>query len=193
MHSIIAVIHKKDVDVDKLFSRFVFENYNYMTYEETFTNEQMLERIENIKKQEDSEWKTEFLENIEKCKTEEEKIKFYADFENFTQDHNGNWGLLYNPYGECDWFTIGGRWSGSLVNWQGEGKDTIKIQDFNIDNQESIKNVYGVLYDYLGEDEITYLEEDKETEEWRKIVQEALDYSEQYEVDLYITLVDMHF
>ena len=57
-------------------------------------------------------------------------------------DEEGNEYSTYNPESRWDWWEIGGRWSGSLRDYNGEYHNTLKIADWD--------------YNYINPDNIAY-------------------------------------
>lgn len=67
------------------------------------------------------------------------------------------------------------------------------LSELNVDNPNSLDHPYGVVKEYLGEEELdTSMEDQNGREEWLRILEEAKNYSSQEETPLYITLVDIH-
>lgn len=193
MHMIVPVIHTEGVDVDDYFSKFLFNNPDYQEFSELFSVKEILEQVDSRiqeleNSQEITDYDKSFLQKAKDCSTDEEKIAFYIEWESYEPDNLGNYGYLSNPIGECDWYEIGGRWSGSLVGWDGSEHDTINVHDLSIEN--SIQDVYGFALEYRDED---YVERSASPDEWKQVIREALEYSELHDKAIYITLVDMHY
>lgn len=187
MHAIIAVIHEKDVNVESFFERYLYDNEEYFEKNLIGSKEEILEILsEQRKNSNGTEW-ADHYDNM----TDKERIKDYCNDYYFQLDYDGNIYENSNPYGECDWYEIGGRWSGMLIDYSGNSHDSLRLLDFNYDNMESIKTVYGYVLNY--DDDVCYdLQIDESKDSFKNKLKEARNYGEQNNIDLYITLVDIH-
>lgn len=113
----------------------------------------------------------------------------------------GNWGQWHNPNDRWDWYTVGGRWTGSLVTKNGGKTDIVSAADLDIEaTLEHLKTSSGEAFtwghiDLDGEwDEkakmgwwATHSEKDEDyNERFYKFIDEAAEKN----IDLY--LVDCH-
>lgn len=127
------------------------ETYIYRTKETIIEDgkrhkEATIERIKNIEDKDklikyliDSDYQ--FIRNILGAETDED---FYAiEIDGIDEewiDKYGNELSTYNPDSKYDWWVIGGRWSGSLRDLNGEYHNTLKIADWD--------------YNYINPDDI---------------------------------------
>lgn len=192
MHCIIGVIHEKDLNVEEFCYRFLYDNEEYFEIEEEISFDELPEyinkEIETIESLEEQEWRKGFLK-ILKEGTDKEKIDAYVDYYGYDVDIANN--RIYhmrNPYGECDWFTIGGRWSGELKDLDGNGLNCIKVREINLSNPETLPcGLYGIIRQYKDEDWIDY-----DNISFQDEVENALQWSDIHDEELWMTLVDMH-
>lgn len=192
MHCIIGVIHEKDLNVEEFCYRFLYDNEEYFEIEEEISFDELPEyinkEIETIESLEEQEWRKDFLK-ILKEGTDKEKIDAYADYYKYDVDiENNRIYYMRNPYGECDWFTIGGRWSGELKDLDGNGLNCIKVREINLSNPETLPcGLYGIIRQYKDEDWIDY-----DNISFQDEVENALQWSDIHDEELWMTLVDMH-
>lgn len=192
MHCIIGVIHEKDLNVEEFCYRFLYDNEEYFEIEEEISFDELPEyinkEIETIESLEEQEWRKDFLK-ILKEGTDKEKIDAYADYYRYDVDiENNRIYYMRNPYGECDWFTIGGRWSGELKDLDGNGLNCIKVREINLSNPETLPcGLYGIIRQYKDEDWIDY-----DNISFQDEVENALQWSDIHDEELWMTLVDMH-
>lgn len=203
MHAIVTVIHKEDVCVESMFERYLYDNDTYYelqefaskeeafkdlerrakTYRENATNENLPDNSRDMYKR--------FVEEIEALDTDEKKIEWYLE-DNGSCSYNEEKEMFYetyNPWGYCDWYVIGGRWADSLVDYNGEGHNTLALKEFNRYNKESLQCPYGYVLNYRDDD---YLYDTVDDKEWDQLLADAFTFMEQTGEELYITLVDIH-
>lgn len=192
MHCIIGVIHEEDLNVEEFCYRFLYDNEEYFEIEEEISFDELPEyinkEIETIESLEEQEWRKDFLK-ILKEGTDKEKIDAYADYYGYDVDiENNRIYYMRNPYGECDWFTIGGRWNGELKDLDGNGLNCIKVREINLSNPETLPcGLYGIIRQYKDEDWIDY-----DNISFQDEVENALQWSDIHDEELWMTLVDMH-
>lgn len=199
MHCIIGMIHQKDVNVEEFCYRFLYENEDYWEIEEEISFSELREMIEDHANQmesshdlnkEECKWIRDYVHTLRKG-TDKEKIDAYADWFGYTIDADGNRLIRQgNPYGECDWFVIGGRWSGELKDYDGQGHDSLRVQDMNLNDPDNINGLYGIIRYYENEDWVDYDGGGSDT--FKEEIGKAIHWSEVHEEPLYITLIDMH-
>lgn len=202
MHAIVTVIHKEDVEVDYLFEKYLYDNERYYERNKMASKEQAIESIESrmaMYKQKIADPATpenskdlyaNYVKEMMELDTEEKMLDWFAYDNNYHYDEEAEeFYETYNPYGYCDWYVLGGRWAGSLVDYNGEGHDTIALKDFNQHNKQSLQCPYAYLLDYKDDD---YLHDDVDDVEWSNVLDEARTHAEQTGEELYITLVDIH-
>lgn len=193
MHCIIGVIHEKDLNVEEFCYRFLFDNEEYFEIEEEISFNELPEyinkEIETIESLKEQEWRKDFLKTLKEG-TDKEKIDAYADYYGYDVDIENN--RIYrmgNPYGECDWFTIGGRWSGGLKDLDGNSLNCIKVREINLSNPETLPcGLYGIIRQYNDEDWIDY-----DNISFNSEIEEAIQWSDIHDEELWMTLVDMHY
>jgi hypothetical protein len=65
--------------------------------------------------------------------------RVYDSLEHFIKDlygyckENGDYGYRSNPWAIWDWYEIGGRWSGHIINTKGEKVDQCKIKEIDVE------------------------------------------------------------
>lgn len=199
MHAIIAVIHEDPVFNESNFSKFCWDNEEY--YERNYITDNIEESITKVEEYEKylrdninkDMWYGEKLTALLAKESDLDRIKFYAENEYQEIDENGCLYEKWNPLGFCDWFVVGGRWANMLYDYNGIGHNTLSLSELNVDNPNSLDHPYGVVKEYLGEEELdTSMEDQNGREGWLRILEEAKNYSSQEETPLYITLVDIH-
>ena len=87
---------------------------------------------------------------------------YYDTFEEMAQDHpevrtdSTTWGTL-NPYSQCDYYTIGGRWAGYFTTKSGEKVDATTIGEIDFDWMEGnarkkARETYAKILEVIGND-----------------------------------------
>jgi hypothetical protein len=184
MHAIVPVIHTENLYVYGFFEKYLDSNEEYFEKMEISSKEDALAFLAKRRKNENnSDWADSY-DNM----TDQERLEEYCDDYNYQMDDDNIY-EEFNPNGICDWYEIGGRWDKMLVNYNGEKANSMKITDFNYQDADSIKNVYGYILDYNDDD---YFEVDESDTGFKDIIEEAKRYGESNGIDLYITLVDIH-
>lgn len=202
MHAIVTVIHKEHAEVDYLFEKYLYDNERYYERNKMASKQEAIDHIEQrmaMYKQKIADPATpedskgiyaNYVKEMMALDTEEKILDWFAEDNNYYYDEEAEeFYETYNPYGYCDWYVLGGRWSGSLVDYNGEGHDTIALKDFNPHNKESLQCPYAYLLDYRDDD---YLYDDVTDLQWSNVLEEARTFAEQTGEELYITLVDIH-
>lgn len=194
MHCIIGVFHEKELDINNYFDRFLYSNIDMykvvedISIEEARANIQKeIERLENINQLPEwelTDWDRRYLEGL---RNEETSLTTYAEYYDYIIEED-RLVKIFNPDGECDYYIIGGRWDGELVDWDGNHHNTLRIQDIN--KEESLKAVYAVVNEYKGDDFFEQMGETKEA--FHKYLDEAMQFSESKEEEVYLTIVDIH-
>ena len=197
MHAIVAVIHREQDFSEEWFSKFCWENTDY--YEREYLTNNLKESLEQVNefisylkknKKEEQDWYNRTLTELMSKETEREKIEFVADQDGHYVDDNNRIYEEYNPNGFCDWFVVGGRWNNLLESYRGERANTMKLKDFIGFSESEFNSPYGVVLEYRNEE---WLEElGQNGKEWFDILNEARDYENCEEENLYITMVDIH-
>lgn len=194
MHCIVAVLHEKDLNVDSYFERFLYSNTNMYELEEEMSfedaNENIKKEIERLEALDNiGEWESEYLDNL---KNKDTALQTYADYYDFTLEED-RLAKYSNLYGECDYFSIGGRFSDAFQNLDGVKATTMRVQDINLE-ESFFQVVYAVVNEYIGGD---YFESTGDGEDGKRLfqthVEEAIKYSEIHEVEIYMTIVDAHY
>ena len=151
MHAIVTVIHKEDVCVESMFERYLYDNDTYYELQEFASKEEAFKDLErrvktyrenvmneNLPDNSRDMYKR-FVEEIEALDTDEKKIEWYLE-DNGSCSYNEEKEMFYetyNPWGYCDWYVIGGRWADSLVDYNGEGHNTLALKEFNRYNKDN--------------------------------------------------------
>lgn len=164
MHCIVGLIHREDQDPKKFFERFLYDNEDFYAEESVLSQEEIEQRAHN--------------ENYE-C------VEDYATDYGYHLNEYGDWVAYYNPLGQCDWFEIGGRWSGELKDWKGNSADSMEIKYIKID--ESLKEFYAYVKAY--EDDNTFYTDGTSL---FNVTSEAIRFEVINDEDLTLTLIDMH-
>ena len=194
MHCIVAVLHEKDLNVDSYFERFLYSNTDMYELEEEMSFEDAEENIEKeIERLEAlnsiGEWESEYLDNL---KNKDTALQTYADYYDFTLERD-RLAKYSNLYGECDYFSIGGRFIDAFQNFDGVKTTTMRVQDINLE-ESFFQVVYAVVNEYIGED---YFDSTGDGEDGKRLfrahIEEAIKYSETHEVEIYMTIVDAHY
>lgn len=190
IHAIVAVIHRPKVNIDNLFSRYLYDNIDYFEVEEEYDFgqvEDLIEKeLEGYDPEEESNYRKTFCENL-KNSTGLDRIRAYADWYGYDlkQDSIVRCG---NPEGWCDWYVIGGRWENSLMDFGGNGHNSLRAQDIDLSNPNCLVQPYKVIEDYIGGYEML----DGEGDGFKESLQKAIKWSEANEQEVYVTIVDMH-
>lgn len=114
-HFSVAVIHRKDQSIEKLLAPYD-ENIEVAPY--VIMTRQ--EAIDHARK----------YHNLGKNPTDEDCWKSTAEGYHNKTDKDGNICCTYNPRSRWDWWTIGGRFDGSLIV-NGKPENTGKIRDID--------------------------------------------------------------
>ena len=144
-HYTVAVITHTgtEEEIDRLLAPFdenlEVEEYICRTREEIIENGKANQQrwIENIEKEESIDKLKAYLihptyqwaREILAAETDEDFFKAEAYAEQVGPD--GNEWSSYNPDAKWDWYQIGGRWSGSLRDYEGNYHDTLQICDWD--------------------------------------------------------------
>lgn len=87
---------------------------------------------------------------------------YYDTFEEMAKDHpevrtdSSAWGTA-NPYAQCDYYTVGGRWAGYFTTKSGEKVDATTIGEIDFDQMEGdarkrAREVYDKILEVIGND-----------------------------------------
>lgn len=190
MHAIVAAIHEDGIDIDSFFCRYLFDNTDYFEVEEEYTFDEVNELIEDeLENMGDNptDYRKSFYEYLT-TKTGVDRIRAYAEWYSYEleEDRIVRYG---NPYAECDWYVIGGRWENTLIDFAGEGHNTLRVQDINLEHPRCIQKVYKVVNIYKDSD---IMEDGGDEKDFRKLIDEAVEWSEHNEQEIFITLIDIH-
>lgn len=164
MHCIVGLIHREDQDPEKFFERFLDNNEDFFAEESVLSQEEIEQRAHN--------------ENYE-------RVEDYAADYGYHLNEYGDWVVYYNPFAQCDWFEIGGRWSGELKDWKGNSADSMEVKYIKVD--ESLKEFYAYVKAY--EDDNTFYTDNVSL---LSVTSEALRWEVLNDEDLVLTLIDMH-
>lgn len=190
MHAIVAAVHEADIDIESFFYRYLYENTDYFEVEEEYSFDEVQDMIESELRNmpaDPNDYRKTFYDDLTN-KTGLDRIRAYAEWYSYEleEDRIVRYG---NPYGECDWYVIGGRWENTLIDFAGEGHNTLRVQDINLEHPQCIQNVYKVVNIYKDSDT---MEDGGDEKDFRKLVDEAIEWSEHNEQEVFITLVDIH-
>lgn len=112
------------------------------------------------------------------CKTDDDYYNNYRGDDDDNYDEEGNEITTYNPDSKWDWYSIGGRWDGSLDKEQ--GKNTLLIKDIKWDNStEEEKEYYKRYWEVVVEGQP--LKEDEDKMKFFSL------YKKEYYIDFYHT------
>ena len=190
MHSIVAAVHKDDIDIESFFYRYLYDNRDYFEVEEEYSFDEVNELIENeLRNMGDNptDYRRGFYEDLS-TKTGIDRIRVYAEWYSYELEENRI--VRYgNPCAECDWFVIGGRWEKDLIDFAGEGHTTLRVQDINLEHPQCIRKVHKVVNIYKDSD---IMEDGGDEKDFRKLIDDAIEWSEHNEQEVFITLVDIH-
>lgn len=177
MHKVIGIVHRncRYFNIYHYLDRFLDSNQDYYEDYRVETREEVLSYI------------NEHEESYNTYLTENDKIRAYADDRRAYADDDGNVHYVHNPYAECDWYEIGGRWSNSLVGYNQDCGYSMKLKEINYQNNKTITEVYMTGFPFKEED---YLSD--EIISLKDIIKIGLEWEEANEEELYLTLVDMH-
>lgn len=68
-------------------------------------------------------------------------IREHSGYDDDCYDENGNELSTYNPNSKWDWYSLGGRWGGSLLTKDGKHVDMCDLKNLDVsDNMEDYKN-----------------------------------------------------
>ena len=124
-------------DENKEVETYIYRTKETIIQEGKECKEATIERIKNVEDKDklikyliDPNYQ--FIRNILSAETDED---FYAiEIDGIDEewiDKYGNELSTYNPDSKWDWWEIGGRWGGSLRDFNGEYHDTLKIADWD--------------------------------------------------------------
>ncbi len=135
-HFSTLVICKSPSDIDDLLAKYN-ENMGVEPYIAE-TKAELIERAKEYRRQaelkkavgaEENDWVNRFID----CKTDEELYNTIIEGDDEEDyDEEGNRLSTYNPLSKWDWYEIGGRWSDSLKNKDGELNDIVQLKDLDI-------------------------------------------------------------
>lgn len=183
MHAIISVIHREGLNVEEYFQQFLYDNPEFYEHNLVLFREDALEQLkQQADANPDTDWTKEY-----NSQTDDERIASFCEDYNYIVEENGDIYEDYNPNGFCDWYVIGGRWDNSFIDFNNQGHNTIRLNDFN--RIESLDCPYGCVLEYDGDNIIT---EDMDVKDWNEQIEKAKIYGEQNSIDLYMTIVDIH-
>lgn len=180
MHVITLVIHEDDINLPDWLYRFSSEAEEYY------------ERWEEVSVEDG--WKYSGHQDSTNELLTSDKIRFLLD-EYYYDGYDEEKGVLYrrgNPNNFGDWWAIGGRWSGMLIDNKGIHYDSLLLDELDVTHPDGIENIYAINRQYLGED--WYDEElgENSKEAIEKEIQKALKYEKETNIPLRVTLVDWH-
>ena len=194
MHAFITIIHETPHFNENLFNSFSYlaETDDYECI--TTTEEESLKRFKEWKKglakhKKETPVINNLLRELKGLRTSREKIQRFADYFGYDITEAGQLLERYNQDGFYDWYAIGGRWNNILQDRSGHLSNTINVNDFYKFFPEQITFPFGIVLEYSNEE--YYLNIDKE--DWDRELNNAIAYSQEQGVDLYITVIDIHF
>lgn len=179
MHRVVLVLGTNDVES-------MMEPFNEEVEVEPWLNEPVNER----EKKYFIDWAIEKdISMITKTEDEifDKYIEQYQDerlgSDEWRKDSSGDWQVYssYNPNGEWDWYTIGGRWENNLTNKNGNKCDYVKKKNF-----KSFNVCSAVVYNGEWIDEDCFGSGEEFKEKVNELISELPD-------DAWITSVDAHY
>ena len=151
-----------------------------IAYEEKCDNKKHLEYIKN-------EFPKRLNWTDEEC-YEEQKMWYGEDM----IDEDGNLLSTYNPHSKWDWYTIGGRWTGSLVTKEGRETNTDYVSEIDWDRTDipfAFITPNGIWHERGKMGWWAIVTNEKEQDNWEEEFKKAI---EKFDNDVLVTLVDCH-
>lgn len=148
MHSSL-LIFCSDIDdiVDNVLPMYYFDNETHFEF--------FIEiKKQDIKKEFDaipiSDWRNRMDEYVHFKRTNQKT--FFLEERGLKEDENGNLGYTYNPYGQFDYFEVGGSW-GEVLRLKSNGKFTKgdKVKNIDWTTEPKWKEVIASLMEEGGE------------------------------------------
>lgn len=180
MHCAVGVLHKKDLNIDGYMERYLFDNESEYQVTEQYSFPMALGYVNQMIENGEAVFLEDYTEPLA-------RIRAFAEEYGYKVDESGGMYKLENPNGECDYFTVGGRYSNALVDIQGNKTYTCKIKDININNPDTIPGVASFVDEVNGNDFFDY-----DLTDMDKIVDYGLQTGENMGEELFLTLVDIH-
>lgn len=180
MHCAVGVLHKKELNIDGYMERYLFDNESEYQITEEYSFQEALDYVNKMLENGEAEFFEDYTEPLH-------RIRAFAEEYGYRVDENGRMYKLENPNGECDYFTVGGRFSNDLVDIQGNKTYTCKVKDINTNNPDTIPGVASFVDEVNGNDFFDY-----DLTDIKKIVDYGLQTGENMGEELFLTLVDIH-
>lgn len=159
-------------DVETVLDKYHCENNDFLEFEEQYTEEDAKKEFEKTNK--------------------ENKEKYDNDLDSFMEEQygvqknqdTGTYGNFYNPYSKYDWYSIGGRWGGSIPTKDGKQVDT--AYGVNID-----KDKFSIPYAFLNIDTDEWEDQDNFLRgNWEEYAKNLIKNIKDNQL---VTVVDYHF
>lgn len=138
-------------------------------------------------------FKNRILQETDKMKLGPKALhKELLDYTGDKEDEDGNIGYWHNPNAHWDWYVVGGRWDNCLTLKNGQGANTCKVKDLDIDKTKG--SIFAVVHDgeWLEKAKMLWwgiTKDDKDEEDWQKQIVDILDSLDE---NAEVTLVDCH-
>lgn len=160
-HFAVLIIHEEDESIDSMLEPY-YENLNtdFMNVEDDSKEKYATDTL-CVVYAPDGTWKEKYLYkrmcggkavySIPNGYVEKEVpiSELYPSFDEYMDDYCGytydkehGWGYWYNINAKWDWYEIGGRFSGSLVNKRGCEYDELPLEEWDIDRLSNSKRLY---------------------------------------------------
>ncbi len=205
MHFIVPVIHRRGIDPEEFCYRYLYDNDEAKTEKEYMPTKEVINELKwtyESKKENPRPGDNEWIQRYKTLANDYDFWNLYCDDNPYYDYDDEGVYNYYNPIGECDWFVVGGRWSDMLMDCYGNGHTSLPANELNIDHPEGLDFPYAVIKEYLDDDTLHYINNDRyDTSkdqkelgktEWKNITKEACNWGELNGETLYITLIDMH-
>lgn len=145
MHFTVAVFHNEDELVEDILAPYEESNTRL------FSEFEPCGEISDIRKELEQESERSFgphSSRIKEVLTKSDKavIRWYLEENNYVQ-RGDEYGYIYNPRSQWDWWTVGGRWSNYLADKNGNTTDTILAKDFDFEKSfEAVKEEWKKIW-----------------------------------------------
>lgn len=201
MHRVIGVIHREKVFNEEYYlDKFLYNNDNYYEMQEEIDAETLQrlinDDIEEYRSREANlldERRMEYLTMVTNEQDPYVRAHLYADYYEYDGvSEDGGVGYYSNPYGEFDYYVVGGRWNNMLYDFEGNCGNTMKLSDINFNNENGIKSLCGILDGEHTEYYINWEYQDEDAP-LRLILDPYISETTDADKDLYLTIVDGHY
>ena len=140
MHFAIAVFHDEEELVEDILAPY---NENDTEF---FSEFDVMGSVSDIRKELEQDAEMSFgphSDRIKEVLTKSDKgvIRWFIEEKQYSQ-RGDEYGYLYNPRAEWDWWVVGGRWNNYLVDKNGNATNTLLAKDFDFEKSLEAKKEF---------------------------------------------------